>query len=169
MIRRYTVLTSFAALLAIGAAYLSAFLPDGAPRWAAWLMMLGIAALMTATMALGAVRKDRIGRLWIPLACTFVTLTAGFGAALYLPPLDAAAPPTLWLGLPAGAAIILYGIGILPLVVVPLAYALTFDEMTLDASDLERLRAAARAQRPGDAPRGAAGSDASRPASAEVV
>jgi hypothetical protein len=158
MIRRHSILTIFAALVAIGVAYLSAFLPGGAPGWAPWLMSFGIAALMTATMALGAVRNDRIGRLWIPLACTFVTLAAGFGAALYLPPLEGAAPPVLWLGLPAGAAIILYGIGFLPLLVVPLAYALTFDEMTLDAADLERLRATARAQRPGADPSGAVGS-----------
>lgn len=162
MERRYLILTIFAALLGIGTAYLSAFLPGGAPAWAAWLMMLGIAALMTATMALGAVRRNRIGRLWIPLACTFVTLAAGFGTALRLPPLDAAAPPTLWLGLPPGAAVILYGIGTLPVLIVPLAYALTFDEVTLDAADLERIRAVASAYRVGAAGDAAAGAPADR-------
>lgn len=149
MTRRFTLLAIVLALSAIGAAYLSAFLPGGVPGWAAWVMAIGIAALMTATMALGAARRGRLGRLRLPLAATFLILAAGFGAALYLPPLDAAAPAVLWLGLPPGAAIILYGIGILPLLVVPVAYALTFDESTLSAADLETLRAAASALRAG--------------------
>jgi hypothetical protein len=143
MTRRLTLLTIVLSLLAIGTAYLSAFLPGGAPGWAAWLMALGIAALMTATMALGAVRRGRIQRLWLPLAFTFLILATGFGTALYLPPIDSAAPPNLWLGLPPGAAVILYGIGVLPLLVVPIAYALTFEEATLNDADLEELRAAA--------------------------
>jgi hypothetical protein len=53
------------------------------------------------------------------------------------------------LGLPRRAAIVLYGIGLLPLFVLPVAYALTFDEMTLSEEDLERVRrAAAAAQNP---------------------
>lgn len=149
MTRRFTLLAIVLALCAIGAAYLSAFSPGGAPEWAAWVMALAIAVLMIATMALGAARRGRLERLRLPLAATFLILAAGFGTALYLPRLDAATPPTLWLGLPPGAAIILYGVGVLPLLVAPIAYALTFDESTLSAADLEALRAAASALRAG--------------------
>jgi hypothetical protein len=55
---------------------------------------------------------------------------------------------SLWAGLPRRAALVLYGVGILPALFLPLAYALTFRERTLDAGDIERIRAA----RPGQAP-----------------
>jgi hypothetical protein len=110
-------------------------------------MVVGTSALMTATMALGAVRNGRLGRLWFSFAFVFLLFVGGFGTALLLPESDPAAP-TLWLGLPPGAAVVLYGIGLLPLLVVPVAYALTFDEQTLSAADLERIRAAARALHP---------------------
>jgi hypothetical protein len=38
-----------------------------------------------------------------------------------------------------------YGVGLLPALVLPLAYARRFDAATLSADDLARLRAAARA------------------------
>lgn len=153
MTRRLSLLTIVLSLIAIGIAYLSAFLPGGAPEWAAWLMALGIAALMVSTMALGAMRRGSIRRLWLPLAFTFLILAAGFGAALYLSPIDPAAPPTLWLGLPPGASVILYGIGVLPLLVVPIAYALTFEEATLNEADLAEVRAVADSIRRDAAPR----------------
>jgi hypothetical protein len=144
MLRRFTLLTIILSILAIGTAYASAFLSGGAPGWAAWIMVVGIAALMVGMMMLGAVRRNRIGRLWIPFGFVFLVLVGGFGGALALPPIDPARA-TLWLGLPPGAALVLYGVGILPLLVVPVAYALTFDELTLSAADLEELRAAASA------------------------
>jgi len=137
--------------LAVAAAYASAFFPGGAPRWAAWAMGVGIGLLSVGLLALGAARPGRrLGLLWLPLALTFVILVGGFGLALALP--GGEGPATrLWLGLPPRAAIILYGIGILPVLVLPLAYALSFRRMTLDAADIERVRAAAaeRSQVPG--------------------
>ena len=35
---------------------------------------------------------------------------------------------------------ILYGIGVLPLFVLPIAYAVTFESLTLNETDLERVR-----------------------------
>lgn len=142
MIKRAALASVFLSVLAIGAAYASAFLPGGAPRWAPWAMAAGIAVLMVATMALGAARGDRLGRLALPFAFVLVVLLAGFGGVLALPP-AAPADPALWLGLPPRAAVVLYGIGLLPLFAVPVAYALTFDEMTLSEEDLARVRAAA--------------------------
>jgi hypothetical protein len=46
----------------------------------------------------------------------------------------------LWLGLPQGAAIILYIVGFLPLLVLPMAYAVTFDKTTLSEQELDELR-----------------------------
>jgi hypothetical protein len=127
--------------LAAAAAYASAFLPGGSPRWAPWAMQIGIALLSVGLMALGAARPGRrLGVLWVPLIFTFVVLVVGFGLALALPG-DEGTPTRLWGGLPARAAIILYGIGILPMLVLPLAYALTFRQMTLTAEDVERIRA----------------------------
>jgi len=62
---------------------------------------------------------------------------------------------------------VLIGIGLLPLLVLPLAYALTFDEMTLSEADLARVRDAARALAPGAAPAGSA--PEAEPAAVEVV
>jgi hypothetical protein len=49
------------------------------------------------------------------------------------------------LGLPRRAAIVIYVIGLLPLFAMPFAYAATFDDATLSADDLARLRADADA------------------------
>lgn len=126
-------------ILAVGAAYASAFLPEGPPGWAPWSMALGTSGCLVAAMALGASRDGRVGRLAYPFAAVFVLLAAGFVTVLALPE---AGPGELWLGLPPRAAVVLYGIGFLPFLVVPLAYALTFDQLTLDEDDWERIRAA---------------------------
>lgn len=127
--------------LVIAAGYASAFLPGGAPPAAAWAFIIGIPCLMVGLMALGASRSKRgLGRLVLPFAFVWLVLVAGFAAAQLLSA-DGAAP-RLWLGLPPRAAIILYGIGLLPVFVLPLAYALTFDAQTLSEDDLARVRAA---------------------------
>jgi hypothetical protein len=137
--RRWALVAIFGSALAIMMAYLSAFLPGGSPTWAAWLFMAGMSVMMVATMALGAARNGSIGRLWIPFALVLVILLAGFGAVLAMPPADPA-DPTLWLGLPPRAAIVLFGIGFLPLLLVPVSYAWTFSELTLAPGDLDRIR-----------------------------
>jgi hypothetical protein len=105
-------------------------------------MIVAIASMMVAVMVLGAARHGRVGRLVWPFAGVWLLLVVGFLAALYLPA-ETAAEPSLWLGLPRRAAIVLYGIGVLPLIVMPIAYAMTFDDATLSAADLEALRARA--------------------------
>jgi hypothetical protein len=104
--------------------------------------VLGIPCLVVGLMVLGAARADRgLGPLVLPFAFVWIVLAGGFGAALLLQPSDPA-DPVLWLGLPPGAAVVLYGIGLSPVFVLPLAYALTFDASTLSEEDLERVRAA---------------------------
>ena len=72
---------------------------------------------------------------------------ARLGPSMVVDPLpeDAGAGAPLYLGLPLRAAIVIYGIGLFPIVVLPIAYALTFGEQTLNAADLERVRQAGEA------------------------
>jgi hypothetical protein len=96
-------------------------------------------------MILGAVRGDKgIGKLRIPFAFVALILIAGFLAALMLPATESATS-SLLLGLPLRAAIVIYGIGVLPIIVLPVAYALTFETQTLSAQDVERVRELGRA------------------------
>lgn len=138
--RRLARFVLILATAVIAAGYAAAFLPGGAPPWAPWLLAIGIPAATTAIMALGASRgKAGLGRLKIPFAFVFVTLTVCFCLALALPASESA-ESTLWLGLPARAAIVIYGVGLLPVVVLPVAYALTFDTQTLNQADVDRVR-----------------------------
>jgi hypothetical protein len=140
MIRHRALLACSAATAAIAAAYLSAFF-GGGTGWGAWLMALGVAVLVVGLMVLGAVRRgDGIGALRLPLLFTFLVIVGAFGAALALPAVEGAGARLL-LGLPLRAAIVLYGIGVLPLIVLPITYALTFDRLTLREEDLARIRA----------------------------
>lgn len=127
----------------IASGYASAFLPGGAPPWSAWVFMLGTTTIMLAMAALGATRSGgTLGRLHVPFAITFVIVAGSFALALLLPATDVTTPE-LFLGLPKRAAAILYGIGLLPMLVLPVAYAWTFDDMTLSDEDWARVRKAA--------------------------
>jgi hypothetical protein len=170
MARRNSLLALLAGTLAITAAYASAFLPGNPPAWSPWALGIGTAVVMVAASALGAARAGTgIGRLKLPFAITFVIVAGGFAAVLSMPAPDAA-NPTLFLGLPAGAAIVILGIGILPLLVLPIAYALTFEDMTLSEADLARVREAARAWQAAQQPAAAHPViSAQKPEPAEVV
>lgn len=169
MVRRNSLLALFAGTLAITAAYASAFLPGDPPGWSPWALGIGTATVMVAASALGAARADRgIGRLKLPFAIVFLIVAGGFAAVLTMPAPDAA-NPSLFLGLPAGAAIVLLGIGILPLLVLPIAYALTFEDMTLSEADLARVREAARAWQAAQQPAAAHPLQSTEPEPAEVV
>jgi hypothetical protein len=142
--RRAALIALFLAIAAIASGYAAAFSPAGTPVWAAWLLALGIPVALGAIMILGAARGRRgIGPLKIPFAFVVLVLVIGFGAALALPATEGPLS-TLWLGLPARAAIVIYGVGLLPIVVLPIAYALTFATQTLSAEDVEQVRALAR-------------------------
>jgi hypothetical protein len=138
--RRAARFTLVVATCAIAGGYAAAFIPGGAPAWAPWLLAIGIPAALGGIMTLGAARGGTgIGKLKFPFAFVFVVFTAGFCLALALPANEGPSS-VLWLGLPARAAIIIYGIGLLPIVVLPVAYALTFDTQTLSQSDIDRVR-----------------------------
>ena len=142
--RRAALVALFIGIAAIAAGYATAFSAGRTPAWAAWLLALGIPLALAAIMILGAARGRRgIGPLKIPFAFVALVLVIGFGAALALPATEGPLS-TLWLGLPTRAAIVIYGVGLLPIVVLPIAYALTFETQTLSAEDVERVRVLAR-------------------------
>jgi hypothetical protein len=142
--RRAALVALVAGILAIAVGYAAAFFPGGAPPWAPWLLALGIPIALGAIMILGAARgRMGIGPLKYPFAFVVAVLAIGFCAALALPATESALS-RLWLGLPARAAIVIYGIGLLPIIVLPVAYALTFEAQTLSAEDVERVRELAR-------------------------
>jgi len=128
------------ATCAIAIAYGSAFMPTGAPSWAPWVLALGIPSALGGVMVLGAVReRGGVGRLAIPFTIAIVMLTVGFCLALGLPANEGPGS-SLLLGLPLRAAIVVYGIGLMPIIILPVAYALTFEAQTLSPEDVERVK-----------------------------
>jgi hypothetical protein len=138
--RRASLSALVTGIIAIAIGYAAAFLPGGTPSWAPWLLAVGIPVALGAIMILGAARgRMGIGPLKYPFAFVVAVLAVGFCAALALPATESPLSK-LWLGLPARAAIVIYGIGLLPIIVLPVAYALTFETQTLRAEDVERVR-----------------------------
>ncbi len=138
--RRLALGALIVGIVAIAVGYAAALLPQGAPARAPWLLALGIPVALGAIMILGAARgRMGIGPLKYPFAFVVAVLAIGFCAALALPATESSLSK-LWLGLPARAAIVIYGIGLLPIIVLPVAYALTFETQTLSAEDVERVR-----------------------------
>jgi hypothetical protein len=130
--------------VALAITYAFSFRRGGAPGWAPGVFVVALACLLVGVMSLGVARRGRgLGRLAVPFALIWLLLVGGFGLVLALPDADAARG-VLWLGLPPRAAVVVYGIGLFPVLLLPLAYAFTFDELTLSEADLERVRAARR-------------------------
>jgi hypothetical protein len=138
-LKRSAIAALTCATILITIAYGSAFLPGGAGALSSALMILGIATMAVALMTLGAVREGtRPGPIAFALGFLFVVFVLGFGVPLFFSSRD------LWLGLPAATAIVVYGVGILPVLVLPLVYAWTFDDRTLSSEDIERIKELAR-------------------------
>ena len=143
MTRRVALIALFIAIAMIAVGYAAAFSKGGVPAWSSWMLAVGIPIALGAIMILGAVRGTRgIASLKFPFAFVVLILVIGFGAALALPATEGPLSK-LWLGLPTRAAVVIYGVGLLPIIVLPVAYAMTFDRLTLSAEDVERVRTAA--------------------------
>jgi hypothetical protein len=136
---------AFGALLIL-IAFTSAWVPGGAPIWGVWAMILGSAIVMAAATAIGALNSG-VRRPWAIAASLFLfaVIAVGFGAPLLLPVETAAS--TLFLGLPIRAAIEIYGVGLLPIIVLPVLYAFEFKGDGLDEASLAALRAKAETLR----------------------
>ncbi len=147
-VRRVALAAVVIGIVGIALAYACAF---GSPSVAAigpWIMAIALPITMVAMMTFGAVRAGRrVGTLAFPFALVFVLVAGGFLAALALPP--DAVNGVYWLGLPRRSAVIVYGVGLLPLFVLPFAYALTFDALTLSDADIAHVRSMRDPERPG--------------------
>jgi hypothetical protein len=131
------IATLFAGALLVLAAFGSAWLPAGTPTWGVLAMIAGSALCLAATLGLGA-SNSHLPRSRALAAFLFAVIVVGFGAPLLLP---AESPGGLFvLGLPLRAAIEVYGVGILPLFVLPLVYAFSFRAAGLDDAALVELR-----------------------------
>ncbi len=146
-VQRFLLSLVMLSCLTIGIGYAGAFLPHGAPVWSAWCLAMGTNGALMSLMALGATRR---GTLAPALRWTFLGMFAlcacAFAFALAMPAAEGAGGALL-LGLPLRTAVLLYGVGVVPMLVLPLAYALTFDASTLSDADLAQFRAAASARR----------------------
>lgn len=143
------------ALTAIAAAYASAFFVPGGAFWSVPAFILGMSLASGAMMALGATKGGHLGVILVPIGLTITIVIAGLLLAWGLP----GESEPLWLGLPRRAAIVLYGVGLLPMFVLPVAYALTFDKVTLRPEDIAAVRAArAKVERQRDTPKAPADS-----------
>lgn len=163
---RTGLLGFFVATVLIALAYGSAFLSGGAPPWSPWLMAIGTALAMVSAMLFGASRRDRaLGPLAWVFGAAFIVIAGGFCLALALTPPPGGEP--IWLGLPRRAAILIYGIGLLPVFLLPVAYAMTFDRVTLSDADLASFRERLATIRRRDGRAAAAADDAAGVATAK--
>jgi len=138
--KKFALAVLFSSMILLAAGYASALLPGGPPDFVPWIFAFATASSMISVLALGASRNGRrLGALGWVFGFCFLCIAGGFWAALAAPTVTAAS--RLWLGLPGGAAIILFLVGLVPMLVLPIAYALTFEKGTLSAEELDRLRA----------------------------
>lgn len=104
-----------------------------------WIAALAGTVFPVALMALGASRGGRLGGLRVPLLLLGLVLTAGLLAVMALPD---GGPDVL--GLPAATALMIFVLVPVPLAIVGLAYAWTFESWGLREEDLERIRRLAK-------------------------
>lgn len=139
---RLPLLALTAGAVMIAMAYASAFVPDGVPGFAPRLLVGGMSLLLVGLLSLGAQTRRGVG----PIAGMFVLLglwvAGGFLVVMLMPAADPE-NPLIVLGLPLRAAILVYGVGVAPALIVPWSYAHVFDKLTLLDGDLDELRSVA--------------------------
>jgi hypothetical protein len=124
-------------LLALAAlASLAAFGLGAAP--APWLAAFAGASFPVALIALGGVRRGRLGTLALPLALLWLLLAGGLGAVLALP--HGGPDVALAGGLPLATALMIFVLVPVPLLGLGLLYAVSFDRHGMSEEDLERMR-----------------------------
>lgn len=141
MAHRSAVLLLVIATLLAAAGYGATLMAGAPPAWAPWTLSLSIGLATTGFFLLGAIRRGRIAPLLVlAFVLVLVVVTGSFWLALGLPA-DEGAGGALLLGLPRRTAIVLIGVGLLPMGVLPLLYAWSFDAGILSDDDVARIRA----------------------------
>ncbi|MDA1081894.1 MAG: hypothetical protein O2973_09510 [Gemmatimonadetes bacterium] len=116
-----------AGVAAVGCAYAGTVVDGAPPAWAPWALAGGTSFASVALFVLGAATRRTLSRgIAALLGALFVVLVAAFGAALALTP-EIGSGEALLLGLPLRLSIVFYGIGLVPLLILPISFALTFD------------------------------------------
>jgi hypothetical protein len=129
------VLSSAVLLCGYGAAWW----PGGAPPWVALAFAFATVIQIAAFGVIGARRRDgRVGVVWVGVVVTMLLLGGAFAFAILAPDLGASEP--LLLGVPRRAALILYGIGVAPLVALSWVFVRSFDAWAPTDDDVARLR-----------------------------
>src|SRR6187549_2273427 len=128
-------------VLLVASAYVT-MLTSKPTAWAPLALAIGANGIIMTLMAIGATRRDTLPRaLGITFAGVFLLCAGAFVAALLMTPNEGPGGPLL-LGLPLRTAIVVYTVGVMPVVVLPFAYAFTFESSTLSDDDLARVRTA---------------------------
>ncbi len=130
-------------LLAVAAGYAAVLLDAGPPLFPATALALGASAVLGALLRLGARRGGSIpDTLRLASTIAFIATAIGLLFALAAPPPADDGP--LLLGLPRVTAVMLLCTGLVPLVLLPVAYARAFDIEVLNETDLARVAELAR-------------------------
>ena len=142
MLKSYILGLVVLSLLVVSAGYAGSFASGGPAAWAPWCLATGTCGALMSLMALGAVRRGRIVPVlrWV-FAGMFLFCAGCFAVALALPANEGPGG-TLLFGFPLRSTIVLLGVAVVPILVFPLAWALTFDSSMLSEDDLRRLREA---------------------------
>ncbi|HEV8411215.1 MAG TPA: hypothetical protein VGQ30_11955 [Gemmatimonadaceae bacterium] len=129
----------FLFLAVVAAGYTGSFFDA---TWAPWCLAIGTCGALMSMMALGAIRRGKIAPVlrWV-FAGMFLFCAGCFCVALAIPPNEGAGGPLLF-NFPLRSTIVLLGVAIVPILVMPFAWALTFDSSMLSEDDLVRLREA---------------------------
>jgi hypothetical protein len=126
-------------LAVVAAGYTGSFFDA---TWAPWCLAIGTCGALMSMMALGAIRRGKIAPVlrWV-FAGMFLFCAGCFCVALAIPPNEGAGGSLLF-NFPLRSTIVLLGVAIVPILVMPFAWALTFDSSMLSEDDLVRLREA---------------------------
>lgn len=136
-------------LLAVAASY-GAALVGVAAHATPWWLASGSTAVLAALAVLGAARGRRPTPILTATGLvSFLSVATGLLVPLAMRAPDASTP--LLLGLPRPTAILLLLVGLLPLLLLPVAYAAAFEREVLSDEDLARLRSGSGATGAADA------------------
>lgn len=127
------------------AGYGMAWLDPALAAMAAGCMAAAIVITMPSALLLGAQPSRRHRWLRIAAGSLALLLLTVLTLALALPSLGGA--ESLILGLPRRLALVIYGVGLVPFLFLPIAFASDFDTASLDPDALRDLRARCAALR----------------------